>query len=68
MSGNNSVNPLPLFQRFETCINYSILGILVSNTLTSMNRFKQIAPEEMTSKIYRTIKDRATRVADNASK
>ena len=68
MSSNNSTNPLPLFQRFETCINYSILGILVSNTLTSMNRFKQISPEEMASKIYRTIKDRATRVADNSSK
>lgn len=49
-----------LSDTFSKCANYSVISILVSNTIKSMSRFKGLLPDEVITKVYSTVKAKAT--------
>jgi len=50
-----------ILTKFEKCSNYSVLSLLIYNTLTSVKRFKDVPRDELLTKIYSTIKSKASR-------
>ena len=50
-----------MVKNFEKCANYSVLTLLVYNTVNSVKRFQNVPKDELLSKIYSSIKRRAAR-------
>ena len=52
-----------LIQVFDKCTNYSVLMMVVVNTINSMRRFSNIPKETVLIKAYKSIKERAEATA-----
>jgi len=44
---------------FDKCAVYSVMSILVANTINSMARFREVPKDEVIIKVYSTIKSKA---------
>lgn len=44
---------------FEKCTNYSILGAVVINTLTSMSRFAKVPHDKLVMRVFKRLKEKA---------
>jgi len=44
---------------FDKCAVYSVMSILVANTINSMARFRDVPKDEVMIKIYSAIKSKA---------
>lgn len=50
-----------IMNQFEKCSSYSVLSLLIYNTLSSVKRFENVPKDELMTKIYSTIKRKASR-------
>lgn len=44
---------------FDKCAAYSVMSILIANTINSMKRFRTVPGDEMITKVYSTVKSKA---------
>lgn len=44
---------------FDKCSSYSVMSILIMNTLQSMGRFRSVPPDHLVTKVYNCIKAKA---------
>lgn len=44
---------------FEKCTNYSVLGAVVINTLTSMSRFSKVPHDKLVKRVFQRLKEKA---------
>jgi len=48
-----------VLKKFDKCANYTVLSMLVMNTLVSMRRFENVPHDELVTKIYTSLKSKA---------
>lgn len=46
-------------KKFEKCTNYSVLGAVVINTLTSMSRFAKVPHDKLVTRVFKRLKEKA---------
>jgi hypothetical protein len=47
-------------KKFEKCANYSVLGTVVINTLTSMSRFAKVPQDKLIQRVYNRLREKAS--------
>jgi len=53
--------PTDLSKPYEKCTNYSVISVLVMNTIKSMPRFKDVPDDKIITNIYSRIKEKAAK-------
>jgi len=48
-----------LFSMFEKASNYSVLAIVINNTIGAMKRFDRVSREKIITNIYTKLKEKA---------
>ena len=51
-----------LFKSFEKCANYSVISVVVFNTINTMTRFKNVSRDRIITNIFDKIKSKAASV------
>lgn len=61
MSATNVTNATTQLRSSEKVANYSVMAILLVNTMSSMRRFKSVPKDELITQAYQLIKKRAAK-------